>query len=180
MQYTYLDAFSTAQNSFWTLRWWHLLVLLLFFVSSLSLWGLFSPGETNKQKTLLRARLGKYESHTFFLVKNCWTLSMVWAGTLINHPSWNGQTHWKSLQKNSLKLNAASRNNVSWYTHTDGLLEHSSSGGSLYYRPSLRQKIILGFFWFPPHTLLKGATLKTNTKCLISTMFYMDYNTCFP
>ena len=40
-----------------------------------------------------------------------------------------------SLQKNSLKpTNAASHNNTSWYTDTDGVLEHSPSGGSLYYR----------------------------------------------
>ena len=23
--------------------------------------------------------------------QNCWVLSMVWAGTLVNHPSWNGK-----------------------------------------------------------------------------------------
>ena len=33
-----------------------------------------------------------------FLVKNCWTLSEVWAGMLANHPPWNEQTHWKILQ----------------------------------------------------------------------------------
>ena len=30
--------------------------------------------------------------------KNFWTFSAVWAGGLVNHPSWNGQTHWKDLQ----------------------------------------------------------------------------------
>ena len=35
-----------------------------------------------------------------FLVKNWWTLHVVWAGALLNHPSWNGQMHWKSLKKN--------------------------------------------------------------------------------
>ena len=56
MQYTYQDVFSTAQNSFWTCRFWCLLVLLLFFASPLShrqnisLWGLFSSRETNKKK----------------------------------------------------------------------------------------------------------------------------------
>ena len=29
-----------------------------------------------------------------FLVKSCWALRMVWAGALVNHPSWNGQTPW--------------------------------------------------------------------------------------
>ena len=80
-----------------------------------------------------------------FLVKNCWTLSVVWAGALINHPSWNGQISWKSLQKNPLKPNAASHNTTSWYTDTDGFLEHSSRGGSLYYKGPALQKIILSF-----------------------------------
>ena len=34
-----------------------------------------------------------------FLVKDGWTLSAVWAGALINQPSRNGKTCWKSLQK---------------------------------------------------------------------------------
>ena len=41
--------------------------------------------------------------------------------------------HIESLQKNSLKLNAASHNNASWYTDTDELRECSPSGGRLYY-----------------------------------------------
>ena len=48
-----------------------------------------------------------------------------------------------SLQKNSLKPNAASHNNTSWYTDTDGFLEHSPSRRSLYYKGSILQKIIL-------------------------------------
>ena len=48
----------------------------------------------------------------------------MWADALINHPSWNGQRHWKSLQKNSLKP-TASHNNASWYTDTAGFLEHA-------------------------------------------------------
>ena len=59
----------------------------------------------------------RHGGHTI-LVKNYWTFSMVWTGVLINHPSWNGQTRWKSLQKNALKPNTASRNNTSWYTDT--------------------------------------------------------------
>ena len=66
-----------------------------------------------------------------FLVKNCWTLSTVWAGVLVNHPSWNGQSHWKILQKKFTELNTASHNNASWCTDVDGLLEHLLSGGSL-------------------------------------------------
>ena len=45
-----------------------------------------------------------------------------------------------SLQKNSLKPNAASHDNASWYTDTDGFLEHSPRGGSLYYKgPAFRK-----------------------------------------
>ena len=34
-----------------------------------------------------------------FLVKDCWIVSMVWAGVLLNRPSWSGQMRWNSLQK---------------------------------------------------------------------------------
>ena len=47
-----------------------------------------------------------------------------------------------SLQNNSLKPNAASHNNASWYTDTDGFLEHSPSGGGLSYKGPALQKII--------------------------------------
>ena len=33
------------------------------------------------------------------LVNNCWTLSMVWAGALINRLPWNGQMLWESSKK---------------------------------------------------------------------------------
>ena len=46
-------------------------------------------------------------------------------------------------KKNSLKLNAASHNNTSWYIDADGFLENSPSGGSLYYKGPVLQKIIL-------------------------------------
>ena len=46
------------------------------------------------------------------------------------------------FKKMLLKPNTASHNNASWYTDTDGLLEHSSSGGSLYYKGFPFQKII--------------------------------------
>ena len=135
MQYTYQDILFTAQNTFWTHRFRCLLVLLLLFVSRLphwqnvSLWVLFSSGET----TISHSGWGQVNREggigvMLFLVKN-WTLSGVWAGALVNHPSWNGQMHWKSLQKNSLKLNAASHNNASWCTDTDSFLEYSASEG---------------------------------------------------
>ena len=80
-----------------------------------------------------------------FWVKNCWTLSVVWAGMLINQ--WNGQVYSKSLQKVFTEVeNAASHNNASQYTDTDGFLEHLPNRGSLYYKGSTLQKIIPGIF----------------------------------
>ena len=163
-KYSPLDAlhplrlFSSAQNSFWTHPFWCLLVLLPFFVSpfphwqNITLWGLFQLGKPRKVargEIKWIGRVGKGGVMPF-LVKNCWPLSVVWTGALLNHPPWNGQMHWKSLQKHSLKPNAASHNNTSWHTDTDGLLEHSPSRGSLYYKAPNLKKIILGvFFWLP-------------------------------
>ena len=48
------------------------------------------------------------------------------------------------FKKNALKLNIASHNR---YTGTDGFLEHSPSGGSLYYKGPALQKVI---FLVPP------------------------------
>ena len=67
---------------------------------------------------------------------------VVWEGVLINHPSCNGvKCVEKVFKKNPLKLNTASHN-TSWYTNTGGFLEHSHSGGSLYYKFPTFQKII--------------------------------------
>ena len=134
--------FPTAQNSFWTGRFWCLLVLPHFLFHPFRIGKTF-PFEDffhlgNKKKSF-GVRLGEQGGWGMgvmpFLVKNCRTLSAVWVGVLINHPSWNGQTHWKSLQKKSLKLNTASHNNASWYMITDGFLEHSLNRGSLFYMP---------------------------------------------
>ena len=162
--------FSTAQNSFWTCQFWCLLVLLPF-VSPLPhgqnfcLWGLFFIEET-KRSCLgwdwVNREGGAWGSFCV-LVKNCWTLSTMWAGLLVSHPSWNVQTCWKSLQKNSLKPNAASHNNASWYTDTDGSLEHSPSEGNLYYKGPVLQKIIQ-FFWAPPYVVELCDCIKYSEK----------------
>ena len=49
-------------------------------------------------------------------------------------------------KKNSPKPNAASCNNVSRYTDSNGFLEHSPSRESLYCKGTTLQKIIPGFF----------------------------------
>ena len=76
-----------------------------------------------------------------FWVKN-WTLSIVWAGILVNHLSWNGKCIERVFKKNSVKPNTASHNHSSWCTDTDGFLEHSPSRGRLYYKGPALQKII--------------------------------------
>ena len=55
------------------------------------------------------------------------------------------------FKKISLKPNAASHNNTSWYTDKYGFLEHSPSGGNLYYKGFTIQKLIPEFC-VPPHT----------------------------
>ena len=75
-------------------------------------------------------------------------LSVVWAGALVNHPSWNGQMLKEPSKKNSLKLNSASHN-TSWYTDTDGFPEYSLNRESLYYKWPAPEKIILLFGGFP-------------------------------
>ena len=67
-------------------------------------------------------------------IKSWWTFSPVWAGVLVNHPLWMVKSIGRVFQTNSLKSNRASHNNDSWYTDTDGFLEHSPSGGNLYYK----------------------------------------------
>ena len=53
-------------------------------------------------------------------------------------------------KKKSLKPNAASHKNASWYTDTDGFLDHSRSGGSLLYKGPALQNIIPVFL--SPHS----------------------------
>ena len=66
----------------------------------------------------------------------------------------------ENILKNTLKPNAASHSNASWYTDTDGFLEHSPSGGSLYYMGPTVQKIIP--FWGVPFCILVITILKYN------------------
>ena len=56
-----------------------------------------------------------------------------------------GQCIERIFRKDSLKLNAGPHNNTSWYNDTDGFLEHSPNGGSLYYKGPAQQKTVLGF-----------------------------------
>ena len=88
MQYTYQDVFRTAENSSWTHRFWCLLVFLLFFVSFLphgqnvSLWGLFSSGETKK---VTRGKIRWIQGWI-----GAWRLCWFWSKTA-KHLEWCGQ-----------------------------------------------------------------------------------------
>ena len=74
----------------------------------------------------------------------------VWCGQVCKSPVMKWANMLKeSSKKNSLKPNAASHNNASWSTDTDGLLEHSPTGGSLYYKGPALYKIIPGLGGFP-------------------------------
>ena len=101
---TPIEMFFPLLKSFWTHQC--LLVLLLFFrFSSPTLakhfpLRKFSSRETkNVTQGEIRWIGGWAMGVMQFLVKNCWALSAVWAGALENHPSWNGQTHWKEASK---------------------------------------------------------------------------------
>ena len=109
MQDTYRDIFSMAQNKFWIRRFWCLLVLLPFFCFSSSVWAKRFPlriffiwvNKPKKKNCLERDwvnREGGAWGHSIFRQKLLNTLHGV-AGALRNHPSWNGQTGWKSSKK---------------------------------------------------------------------------------
>ena len=114
--------------------------------ANVSLWRLFSSGETkiscSESKIRWIGRVG-HGGHAVFgqklLNTQCGvgrcagkSLIMKWVNTLK-----------ESSKTNSLKPNSASHNNANWYTNTDGFLEHSPSGGSLYYKGPTLQRIIL-------------------------------------
>ena len=107
MQYTYIEMSFPLLKTVFELVDFDALVLLLFFcfTSSTSakhfyLGTFFIWGNKKKSQSWWdQVNRGRALGVMPFLVKNCGTLSMVWAGALLNHPSWNGQTCWKSLQK---------------------------------------------------------------------------------
>ena len=149
-KYSQFDAIHLLRHFFhcWK-QFLNLLILMPFSASAIfcsplphwqnvSFWGLFFIQGNKKGHSGWDGvnRKGGAQGSCHFLVKNCWTLCAVWAGVLVNHPAWNGQMWWKSLQKNSLKPKAASH----WYTDTDGFLGHPTGRGSLSYNglPSRR------------------------------------------
>ena len=65
-----------------------------------------------------------------------------------------GKSVDKSLQKKITEVEHSLSQQYQLYTDADGFLEHSSSGGSLYYKGPTLQKIILVFLG-PLHILLR-------------------------
>ena len=162
--------FSTAQNNFWTCRFWCLLAFLLFFVSPVRHWSTFPfedfchPG--NKKKS----QWGGGSCH--FWSKTA-EHSARWGRCTHKSPimTWANTTKEFSKKKTSLKPNTASHNNASWNTDTDVFLENSPSGGSLYYKVSTLQKIILVFGGFHPLTKLYFGFLNPPIKVWKMTFF---------
>ena len=130
MQYTYRDVFSTAQNRFlnFSILMPFSTSVLFCFISSISvnisLWGLFSSGETKKSHSewdQVNREGGAWGSCHFGWKTDRHSVphgSMVWAGVLINHPSWNGQIHGKSLHKEFTEAKCSlsqQRQLVHWY-----------------------------------------------------------------
>ena len=62
-----------------------------------------------------------------------------------------GKLSERVLKNNSLKPNAASHNNASWYTDTDGFLEHSPSWGKPALQGACPPEDKSGVSWLPPH-----------------------------
>ena len=157
MQYPFRDVFSTAQNSFWIRWFWGLLVLLPFFSPPLPHQHTF-PFEDflhpEKHKKVTRGETGwirrmGHGGHAVFGQKLLNTQRGVGRCTRKSPiMKWANAPKEKSLHKHSLKLNATSHHNASWYTDTDVFLEHSPSRGSLYYKRPTLQKMI-PVFWGP-------------------------------
>ena len=119
----------------------NLLIVMPFSASAVFLFYLFHISKTfpfedffhprKQQQKLLGVRSGEEgwwgTAVMLFLVKHYWTLSMAWAGTLVNRHHKIVKHVERVFQKNSVKLNAASHNTTSWCTDPDGFLEFSPS-----------------------------------------------------
>ena len=96
---------------------------------------IFSSRETNFKKSCLGQdwvnREGGHGSHAVSGQKLLNTQHRVGRCTYTS-PIMKWENALKESSKDSPKPNTASHNNASWYTVTDGLLEHSPSRGSLY------------------------------------------------
>ena len=156
---TYRDVFSTVQNSFWTYQCWCLLVLLAFFVSSLphqqnlSLCGLFHLGKQSNKKATWgeiwwTGRVG-HRGHADSSQKVPNTQRSVGRCTQVEITHHEMGKHVERVfKKKFTEAEHSPSQQHQLYTDTDGFLEDSSSGGSLYYKGPTLWKIIP--FWEGP------------------------------
>ena len=104
-----LGLFFCCSKQFWTGWFWCFLVLLPCFCFTCSILAKLFPlriffiwGNKKKKKVTL-GETGWIERWSvgviLFLVRKFWTLSVVWAGVLVNRPSWSRQMRWKNLKK---------------------------------------------------------------------------------
>ena len=179
MQNTNRDIFSSAQKQFLNSSIWCLLVLVPFFVAPLphqqnvSLWGLFSSGETKMARDEIgwigrvgQAAFGQKLLNTQRCVGRCACKSpiMKWANSLKVFK----KIQWRSTPP--LTTSPASTLNR-W------VLRHSPSGRSLYYKEPPLQKTIAVF-------LVGGSTLICFRVVdwgviYVWTLFYTHKSTCF-
>ena len=94
--------FFHCSNSFWTWRFWCLLVLLPVFISplprqqSISPWGVFSSGKTKKNVAQGQKKwIGRVGNRALALFGQKLLNTQHGVGRCaLNHPSWNGHTRW--------------------------------------------------------------------------------------
>ena len=133
----------------------------------------WSPGEREISQVGEQGGWGT-EAMPFF-IKNSWTPRAAWAGAIINHPLWNGEMCWKSLKKISVGPHSAPPNNTSWYTDSNGFLEHSRSGGSLYYKGPSLQKVIQCFRYPLVYLALKSLQINVINIFIICRSFLLTF-----
>ena len=127
MEYTYQDFFPLLKTVFELINFdafWCVCHFLfhLFHISKMFPFEDFIHlgKQTTKKATLNEMesieRVGPFLVSGHFLWKT--EHSVQWAGALINHPSWNGQTRWKSLHKKFTEAEGSfsqQRQLVHWY-----------------------------------------------------------------
>ncbi|KAF6114805.1 hypothetical protein HJG60_010731 [Phyllostomus discolor] len=132
-----------------------------------------------QKKMSLRARWGEQGGWgtgvVRFLVRNCRTLSTVWAGAPVNHPSQMGNRVERAFENNSPKPNAASHNTTSWRTDADGLLEHSPSRGSLPHKGPALQEVLLGLGGTSSHSFSSPGMHAWKRNCCAQEMYVFNF-----
>ena len=136
MQYIYQYIFSTAQNSFWTRQFWCFLVLLPFLCFTSSTLGKHFPLRSSfiwgNKKIVARGKIRwtgsvRHGGHAGFDQKLL-HMQCSMGGALLNHEM--GKCIERVFKKNWRKPKAASHNNASWCTDTDGFQNTHLAGAT--------------------------------------------------